>query len=226
MEKFIIQKAQKITSALYLITDLIKDSDSIKWEIREEGIALVSSALMLNTSYAVEKEHALRLFLSTSDKLLSFLNICLISSVISNMNATIVINEIQSIVDYIKKEQMMSEKSLPGYILSDEFFATDDSNKLEAVKVKGQAGTNKITGSSVAKNIGIGSDKNVRQTTRKDDILNLLKKESNLTIKDFAKVIKDCSEKTIQRELISLVKEGVVKRAGERRWSTYSLAQP
>jgi hypothetical protein len=226
MEKFIIQKAQKITSALYLITDLIKDSDSIKWEIREEGIALVSSALMLNTSYAVEKEHALRLFLSTSDKLLSFLNICLISSVISNMNATIVINEIQSIVDYIKKEQMMSEKSLPGYILSDEFFATDDSNKLESVKVKGQVGTGKITGSSVSKNTSVGGDKNIRQTTRKDDILNLLKKESNLTIKDFAKVIKDCSEKTIQRELISLVKEGVVKRAGERRWSTYSLAQP
>jgi hypothetical protein len=31
-------------------------------------------------------------------------------------------------------------------------------------------------------------------------------------------------EKTIQRELLALVEEGIVKKEGERRWSTYSLA--
>ncbi len=223
MEKFIIQKSQKITSALYLITDLIKDSDSIKWEIREEGITLVSSALMMNTGYAVEKEHAMRLFLSTSDKILTFLNICLISSVISNMNATIVISELQSLLDYIKKEQMVSEKSLPGYILSDAFFATDNEVKLDQKSEKIQKGVSKSAPAGLS-GTTVGVDKGGRQTTRKDDIISLLKKESNLTIKDFSKVIKDCSEKTIQRELISLVKDGIVKREGERRWSTYSLA--
>jgi len=41
MEKYILQKSQKIVSALYLITDHIKDSDVIKWEIREDGISLI-----------------------------------------------------------------------------------------------------------------------------------------------------------------------------------------
>jgi hypothetical protein len=36
-------------------------------------------------------------------------------------------------------------------------------------------------------------------------------------------MIKDCSEKTIQRELIVLVSEKVVKKEGERRWSVYSI---
>ncbi|NDB61525.1 hypothetical protein EB001_24255, partial [bacterium] len=71
----------------------------------------------------------------------------------------------------------------------------------------------------------ISSQNSANKTvSRKDSILAILRTNSNLTIKDFAKVIKDCSEKTIQRELIALVKSGVVKRVGERRWSTYSLS--
>jgi hypothetical protein len=43
------------------------------------------------------------------------------------------------------------------------------------------------------------------------------------TIKDIAEVITDVSEKTIQRELNSLIEKGQVMRQGERRWSKYSL---
>jgi len=50
-----------------------------------------------------------------------------------------------------------------------------------------------------------------------------LKNQSNLTIKDFSKVITDCSEKTIQRELLDMVEKGIIKKEGERRWSKYSL---
>ena len=52
----------------------------------------------------------------------------------------------------------------------------------------------------------------------------MLKGGAKLTIKDFAKNIKDCSDKTIQRELISMVTSGVLKKEGERRWSKYFLA--
>ncbi len=59
---------------------------------------------------------------------------------------------------------------------------------------------------------------------RQNIIIALVKKHRTLTIKGFTAVIKDCSEKTIQRELLSLVAGGVLKKEGERRWSTYSLA--
>lgn len=210
MEKYEIQKAQKIVSALYLITDSIKDSDAIKWEIREEGISLVSGVLGLNSTYPIEQEHAKKTFLSSVNRIISFLKISMHSSLISKMNASIVMHEIESLVNFVDKEE--KENHPPGYILSDSFFATD-------LDSKDDKGHTEVSRTNVVDSLPHPAKK----SDRKDSIINLLKKDSNLTIKDFAKVIKDCSEKTIQRELIVLVKQGIVKREGERRWSTYSL---
>jgi len=33
-----------------------------------------------------------------------------------------------------------------------------------------------------------------------------------------------CGEKTLQRELVSMVGDGVLKKSGEKRWSRYFLA--
>jgi hypothetical protein len=66
---------------------------------------------------------------------------------------------------------------------------------------------------------------------RRYDIVNVIKNNNgNATIKD----IKDkmgngthnspiCSEKTLQRELLSMVKDGVLYKTGEKRWTKYSL---
>jgi hypothetical protein len=43
-------------------------------------------------------------------------------------------------------------------------------------------------------------------------------------IKDVSPLIEGCSEKTIQRELMSMVHNGTLKKIGEKRWSRYSLA--
>lgn len=80
-----------------------------------------------------------------------------------------------------------------------------------------------ITERNKQENKPFKKDISERKDSRKTIILNLLKKEANLTIKDFTKVIPGCSEKTIQRELLHLVSDGVLEKAGERRWSRYSL---
>ena len=61
------------------------------------------------------------------------------------------------------------------------------------------------------------------QPDRKDAIISALKRKSNLTIKDISSIVTGCSNKTIQRELLSLIKDNVVKKDGERRWSRYSI---
>ncbi|MFZ2303720.1 MAG: DeoR family transcriptional regulator [Minisyncoccia bacterium] len=60
--------------------------------------------------------------------------------------------------------------------------------------------------------------------SRRTRILKLVKDNREVTIKDIATHFADFSEKTIQRELVSLVENGVLKKAGERRWSRYALA--
>ena len=71
------------------------------------------------------------------------------------------------------------------------------------------------------------SDRNsldVAKETRRVRILKLIKDNREVTIKDIANHFPDVSEKTVQRELVSLTEAGVLKRFGERRWSRYALA--
>jgi hypothetical protein len=60
-------------------------------------------------------------------------------------------------------------------------------------------------------------------TDRAERIKTVLEAKPQATIKDIAEVITDVSEKTIQRELNSLIESGQVVREGERRWSKYSM---
>lgn len=59
------------------------------------------------------------------------------------------------------------------------------------------------------------------QSERTQRILDYIRLKGSVSIKEIASTIKGCSEKTIQRELISLIQEGLVRRVGERRWSHY-----
>ncbi len=62
-------------------------------------------------------------------------------------------------------------------------------------------------------------------TDRAERIKTVLEAKPQATIKDIAEVITDVSEKTIQRELNSLIEKGQVIREGERRWSRYSVSK-
>ncbi len=64
---------------------------------------------------------------------------------------------------------------------------------------------------------------NMVKNKRRQVILQVLKDKKELTIKDISLKITDCSEKTIQRELVSMLRGGILKKTGERRWSRYSL---
>lgn len=62
-----------------------------------------------------------------------------------------------------------------------------------------------------------------KKKDRRAIILSMLQKKDSITVKDVSLEIKDCSEKTLQRELLSLVAQGILTKHGERRWSAYSL---
>ncbi len=64
----------------------------------------------------------------------------------------------------------------------------------------------------------------VKRNSRQSVIINLLKRKKEIMIKDISPLINGCSEKTIQRELLAMVKKGVLRKKGEKRWSKYTLA--
>ena len=229
---YTFKKAEKITAALYLVSSLLKDTEPLKWELREKAVGMISSSISLNSIEPTDKNGILQSLFSVSLETLTLLNIASLAGLISDMNHSILKSEIESIVSLLK-EKVLEDTERAGYILSDSFFRTDFKMEPRAESVtgnisQGQLNSNVNSPSNIAtqskpknkEKVALKDKKNDRKTV----ITTLLKKQSNLTIKDFVKVIHGCSEKTIQRELLELVEEGTVKKEGERRWSTYSLA--
>jgi len=63
-----------------------------------------------------------------------------------------------------------------------------------------------------------------KKNTRQEAILSIIKNKKEVMIKDISSQVKGYSEKTIQRELLGMVKDGILIKSGEKRWSRYSLA--
>ena len=66
----------------------------------------------------------------------------------------------------------------------------------------------------------------IKKNSRQSIIISLLKRKKEIMIKDVSPLIDGCSEKTIQRELLAMVNQGILRKEGEKRWSRYSLVKP
>ncbi len=65
---------------------------------------------------------------------------------------------------------------------------------------------------------------NATKDLRHENILKILKQKRDASINDICALFKDCSSKTIQRDLSDLIEKNLVVKKGLRRWSTYNLA--
>jgi predicted transcriptional regulator len=230
---YVFKKVEKITSALYLVSGLLKDEEPIKWELRDKGMELLDSSFTASCALPGDKNSFIQNIFTSSLETISLLNVAKISNLISDMNHKILVSEIDGILQTLRR-QLLANAESAGYVLSEAFFKTPSlySGEFKGVAVKDNVNTGMgVSGkSNNASNIdtkghsGILTSKGQgNRTSRQELIINTLKGQNNLTIKDFTKVIKDCSEKTIQRELLDLVEKGLIKKEGERRWSRYSI---
>lgn len=81
----------------------------------------------------------------------------------------------------------------------------------------------------------VSGDFDELKSKRREEIVSIIKQKNQThpedggaTIKDIKTsafgVLKSCGEKTLQRELIAMVKDGVLNKVGEKRWSKYFLS--
>jgi hypothetical protein len=57
---------------------------------------------------------------------------------------------------------------------------------------------------------------------RRAALLAVIEARGAVTIRDLVAVVPGISEKTIQRELLGMIQDGILVKEGERRWTTYS----
>jgi len=270
---FIYKKTEKLVTAVYMITNFIKDTEPLKWRIREICLDLLSLNMSFNTVSLSERKDLLRQYQAHSITIISLSEIAHHSGLISEMNFSILKREFEALVAIISNDE--NKKANEETIMIDREFFTVAKDAPEVSNnpnyANQAAGQNPVSyktpfntegpamgapmntpnapiNTPVSKaytektlndfrNKHINTHPAIHQNTRpqpvntgssnnnrKDSIIKLLGKKSGLTVKDFIEVIPNVSEKTIQRELLALVANGVLKKEGERRWSTYSLA--
>ena len=220
-------------AALYLITNLISDSEPIKFQIRKAALGLVSDTMLLKKSAATESKKIIVGLMVTVSEIISLLKVAFISEHVSSMNFSVMQRELSILIDSLQNlhGETVGNNTM---ILSQDFFnvpAPVVTHQTAPVNFpishnfsnKGHYRTSVGVKDSQIEHTAKDSLKDMKDG-RKESIIKLLKSGKPMGIKDFAREIKDCSEKTIQRELLAMVESGVLKKTGERRWSLYSLA--
>ena len=187
------KKIERITSALYLVTNFLSDNDPIKWKIREKALNI----LLVGAESANWR-------MSHIADLLRLIDVALYDQHSSPMNLSILREEYLKLDDLIKKETANLD-ALVG-----------PPSTLTTSAIQSSLGQkNEKTSQKTKKTFSLKTD-------RQDIILNSLTVGVWLPIKDIAKNLQNFSGKTVQRELNVLVAAGLIKKTGERRWSRYT----
>ena len=194
---------EKIVTAIYFVTQVINGSDPLKWRLRDIGIEMLRASRIECVAHLLE-----------IDQLLS---VARVSGVISDMNAELIQTSIRGIL----------KRHDSGLQLPTDFFETQE---LSESSVQSQVEDKKtIVPKNVVNKEDVAYKRHVVKATdtdkRRDGIVTFLRGNSPATTTDIKKIVRGVSEKTIQRDLKWLMKNGVVTREGTRRWATYSLSQ-
>lgn len=204
------ERAKKLTTAVYLVTNLIPATDPLRTSARELSIKLlnlVGRTPSGQTFFDIQTEAN-----GMCKKVVEMLEIALFSGYVSEMNFSVLKSEFDifasELLTYSAPQETITPESLQATV-----FLTPPSQKIPVSKAVFKE-----------KVIPVKDVVDAKKSSRKEAILSIIRKRGAVNIKDISSVVIDCSEKTIQRELSSLVAVGTLKRSGERRWSLYSLA--
>jgi len=237
---FLLVRAEKLSSAVYLLTSLLSDMEPIKWVIREKSLSLLSDISAAEHAALSDRMVLFETAEESVREMASLISIARSGQIISSMNADVLIAALHSFRETIGRGVGVptSAESIVAELLKGderslldqpEIFKGQKNNKdifrqqhitgLRGADYKTNDGAKKYTRNDIQSSY---SAEKIR-AERKKTIVDFIRKRKEVTIKDVVQVVSNCSEKTIQRELTTLVKDNVLKKEGERRWSRYSL---
>lgn len=239
---YLFGKLEKLAHAVMLLTSR---SDRDAFSLIERLELSVLDSVREAAALAVHADHSP--LSSILLELVSLLRLGATAGLISEANAQVLVDE------YLKILGRLAAPSVQGIVLSqdellaepmtgdpdslkqdrpllpssiDDLFSAEDPSKRMAQRRETFKGhpQRKAT-SPIRKSHQLeGKAGSAGVSDRSQRIVAIVKDKGVVSIGDVSAIITDCSEKTIQRELLSLVAQGVLKKEGERRWSTYRLS--
>lgn len=242
---FIYKKTEKLVVATNLVAGLVKDNSALSDAFMRKTLELLSnvskSLLAKATISSGDRFGASLRSLALIAEISSLCDVGHYSKYVSEMNATLLKREFASLYKLISEEVAgMSEPQ--GYLTRD-FFAEpelafhkghDKGQNTSFIKSSHQAARRsaRVSGYSTVDTtdegvVAAGTHGNSLSSEARMDrrtlILKTIKEKGEVGVADVVGGIKGVGEKTIQRELLAMVGEGILRKQGERRWSRYTI---
>lgn len=221
---FIVLKTEKLSRAVYVVSDFMSDSEPIKWKLRRLAVEMTES-LAKNINFTLEN------LSDNIPKMISIIDLALASSTVSQMNFVLIKKEYAQLFSLVNEEgrsYLGGQISVPLTLLAsnkleeaEEKDSTKETLKDKRTITQPKEAVLKPKRQDLSENGGLSglADKKERQ----DKIIGYLRGKDWVSIKDITHVVPNFSAKTVQRELTELVGKGLLKKKGERRWSRYAL---
>ncbi len=239
-------KSNKLITALFMVTDVLDRDEPIRHKLRKLGTDILSD---IHTNPAQSSVHINEVlsFLEIASvlKLVSTMNANVLTREFLKLNDAV--KEYKTGRSNWLEDFLQSAPVVERYPENQNiFFRASQTSKtpepstrigvqkagslMNAIKNVKDSFSSKQTSQTVSNSNGF----DVLKKQRRADIVIILKTTNDggtiKDIKDKAKGLPDkfqsivsCGEKTLQRELVSMVKDGVLKKTGEKRWSRYSV---
>jgi len=222
----VFKKTEKIVSVIFYILSETKTNSSIETHITTiKDRALKTHELSLGTLplQPHEQHEGLLQFQYGIVALLSTLRIAHMARVIPQDVFMLLADQLDAVLRYINNRYLQSEgmsvEELTEVVIPKTVPQKTATKSAAAPATPRQRRVNIPAGDISTDAYLVYS----QLTDRASRIKTVLEAKQEATIKDISEVITDVSEKTIQRELNSLIESGQVIRQGERRWSKYSI---
>src|SRR3989344_2684053 len=232
------KKAEKICAALFLISNFMSEVEPLKWDVRKGASRLAALLGKLHQTDVSYKKHLLNEAAGIVAELSSLVEVASLAGLLSSMNGDVLSKELAILFSSLSKEMSGNHKysnvripqnffSIPepfgllGNEDNDAEMSRDSrffhQNTIKDKNIEGpveEYSGYRETKEKPVKKIREYGTVAIKRNRRQNFIIGILKKKKDLTIKDISTIFHDCSEKTIQRELAVLVREGVVVREG------------
>src|SRR3989344_2340881 len=215
------RRAERLVAAIHILTGHVPENEPARLEARRLSVKLLSDLLDLRD----EMRAPASLPLHTAQALIRILSL---AGYLSLQNTNAVTEALDELGNFLVLSQRTGLSESVSFS-KDELLDIRDGSVEHASRTSGGRSPQEfVKDTGLIKDTSRTSDKTSSGTgfdTRSQAVIEVLKSQGELGIKDISSNLPEYSEKMVQRELARLIGQGRVKKSGFKRWSRYALIQ-